>query len=262
MLRSTKTMRGYTIDAIDGAIGTVDDLLFDDAQWTIRYLVVNTGGWLTGRLVLISPIAFREVHWEAKRFDIALTRQQIEESPSIAEDQPVSRQMEEEYFRYYGYPFYWSGLGLWAAGMYPSPLPPTTSVRPGYRDTAGQQQSTSNRAGDPHLRSTRQVTGYAIHARDGEIGHVDDFIVDDATWAIRYVVVATRNWWPGKKVLVSPRWLTSIHWGEARVAVDLSREAIKEAPEYEPSTLLNRAFETELHNRLQRTPYWDEENDT
>ena len=119
MLRSVSGMRGFTMHATDGDMGAVDECLFDDEQWTIRYLVVNTGGWLTDRLVLVSPIAFRAVDWDRETFDVALTRQQVEQSPSIATDQPVSRQQEEEYSRYYGYPYYWDGLGLWGASIYP-----------------------------------------------------------------------------------------------------------------------------------------------
>jgi hypothetical protein len=104
MLRSIDDMRGFTIRASDGEIGSVDDFLFDDERWAIRYLVANTGGWLTGRLVLVSPIAFRSVDWDGRRFEVDLTRRQIEDSPSIDADQPVSRWKEEEYFRYYGYP--------------------------------------------------------------------------------------------------------------------------------------------------------------
>jgi len=214
-------MRGFTIHATDGDIGSVDEFLFDDEQWTIRYLVVNTGGWLTGRLVLVSPIAFRSVDWDRETFDVALTRQQVEQSPSIATDQPVSRQ-QEECSRYYGYPYYWDGLGLWGAGMYPR-IAYLSAVNSTYGETATERQP----AGDPHLRSARAVTGYAIQARDGDLGHVEDFIVDDESWVLRYMVVDTRNWWPGKHVLVSPRWIESVRWTQSSVVVDLLRETIQ-----------------------------------
>ena len=88
MLRSVSGMRGFTIHATDGDMGAVDEFLFDDEHWTMRYLVAHTGDWLTGRLVLVSPMAFRAVAWDRETFDVALTRQQ------------------EEYARYYGYPYY------------------------------------------------------------------------------------------------------------------------------------------------------------
>jgi hypothetical protein len=250
-------MRGFTIRATDGEIGSVDDFLFDDEQWTIRYLVANTGSWLTGRLVLISPIAFRSIDWDAEAFDVALTRRQVEDGPSILEDQPVSRQKEEEYFRYYGYPYYWGGPGLWGMGAYPgtifTPAPPLP-------ERAAERQAGAQPQGDQHLRSAREVKGYAIQARDGEIGHVEDFIADDETWAIRYIVVDTRNWWPGKKVLVAPQWISEVSWAESRVRVDLSRETIKQGPEYEPSQLLNREYEEKLHGALGRPGYWEHED--
>jgi hypothetical protein len=232
MLRSVSGMRGFTMHATDGNIGSVDEFLFDDAQWTIRYLVVNTGG----RLVLVSPIAFRAVDWDRGTFDVALTRQQVEQSPSIATDQPVSRQHEEEYACYYSYPYYWDELGMWDAGMCPR-MADLSVVDAVYGETATEEQP----PGDPHLCSAREVTGYTIQARDGDLGHVEDFIVDDESWVVRYMVVDTRNWWPGKHVLVSTHWIASVRWAQSSVVVNLLRETIKAGPEYDASTLLNRA---------------------
>ena len=247
MLRSVSGMRGFTIHATDGDMGSVDDFLFDDQQWTIRYLVANTGSWLSSRLVLVSPIAFRSADVARETFDVALTRQQVENSPSIATDQPVSRQLEGEYSRYYGYPCYWAGQGLWGAGMYPR-MEDMAAVSSTYQEMETGRQP----EGDPYLRSAREVTGYAIQARDGDLGHVEDFIVDDESWGLRYLVVDTRNWWPGKHVLVSPRWIDSVSWTESSVMVDLLRETIKEGPEYDPSMLLDRAYESRLLRRHPR----------
>jgi uncharacterized protein YrrD len=238
-------MRGFTIHATDGDLGVVDEFLFDDEQWTIRYLVVNTGGWLTGRLVLVSPIAFRAVDWDREIFDVALSRQQVEQSPSIATDQPVSRHQEEEYSRYYDYQYYWDGLALWGAGIYPH-----RATMSAVHSTSGETATERPPRDDPHLRSAREVTGYTIQARDGTLGHVEDFIVDDESWALRYIVVDTRNWWPGKHVLVPPQWIESVHWPQSSVVVDLLRETIKKGAEYDPSTLLNQAYETRLHQSL------------
>lgn len=210
-----------------------------DVEHLDRYHADN--GKLMGRLVLITPIALGTADWETKRLDVALTRDQVKNSPDIMTDQPVSRQREVEYFRYYNYPVYWGGPGLWGAGMYPTypgypggvMIPPENAIHATERERQRPPDATSH--GDPHLRSTREVLGYNIQARDGEIGHVKDFIVDDATWAIRYMVIDTRNWWPGKKVLVAPQWLEAVDWANARVAVDLTRDAIKRGPEYDPS---------------------------
>jgi len=263
MLRSVKTLQGYTIRATDGELGQADQFLFDDQTWTIRYLVVDTGGWLTQRLVLVSPIAIKAARWDEQVIDVELTRQQIEQSPDIDADQPVSRQKEEEYFQYYNYQPYWRGTGLWGAGTYPAAAaypvypyaaPPAVPPPPDHAEQAPAREE----RGDPHLRSTREVIDYTIEASDGELGHVEDFIVDDETWSLRYLVVDTRNWLPGKKVLVAPRWISDISWGDMRVSVDLPRETIKQAPAFDPSQSISREYEARLHEHYGRPAYWDD----
>jgi hypothetical protein len=198
MLRNTTQLKGFAVRATDGELGTVDQLYFDDETWAIRYLTVETS-WLGGRRVLISPISVIQADWQAKRLDVALTKTQVENSPNIDTDKPVSRQHEIAYSGYYGYPYYWGGPFLWGPATYPGGV--MTAPRDPIAERI-QKEST-----DSHLRSTKAVTGYHIEAADGEIGHVDGFIVDDEAWAIRYIEVATKNWWPGKKVLVSPAWI-------------------------------------------------------
>lgn len=262
MLRSAHTMRGYTVRASDGDIGSVYTFLFDDEKWTIRYLVVKTGNWLQRRLVLISPISLDTPDWDAKLLPVHLTQEQIQNSPDIDADRPVSRQQEIAYFRYYNYPVYWGGTGLWGAGMYPTYSGfPGHAMPPSTPDRTLEQHSTHTEVdqGDPHLRSTHEVTEYDIHARDGSLGHVEDFIIDDTNWMIRYMVVDTRNWWPGKKVLVSPQWIKAITWPDRSVAVDLEQEVMKQGPEYDPDRLLNREYETALYQHYKKDPYWDKE---
>jgi len=199
MLRSVNALRGFTIGATDGEVGRVEAFYFDDTSFTIRHLVVDTGGWLGGRKVLISPRALGDIDWDDRRIDAALTKAQVEKSPDIDTDRPVSRQQEIEYYRYYGYPSYWSGPYLW--GSYPFPV-----VSPGRSATLEHERRWEwgpQESGDPHLRSSAAVIGYHIAATDGDIGHVEDFLVDDETWCIRYMVVDTSNWWFGRKVLVS-----------------------------------------------------------
>ena len=116
--------------------------------------------------------------------------------------------------------------------------------------------SREEKSWDPHLRSTQAVTGYHIHALDGEIGHVEDFIIDDETWAIRYLVIDTKNWWPGKKVLISPAWIERISWSESEVYINLNRDRIQQSPEYTAETLLDRAYEIKLHRHYEREGYW------
>jgi hypothetical protein len=253
MLRNVNHLKGFAIRATDGEIGTVEQFYFDDESWAIRYLVVNTAGWLSGRLVLVSPIALRQTEWQSKRLDVALTKKQIEDSPSIDTHKPVSRQHEALYMGYYGYPYYWSGPYLWGRASYPAGL----TVR---KEAVTQAEALQARAGkesaDSHLRSTNEVIGYHIEAADGEIGHMADFIIDDETWAIRYLEVDTRNWWPGKKVLVSPQWIEQVSWPVSKIFVHLSRETIKNGPEYFESMPITREYENRLYSYYGRPAYW------
>jgi hypothetical protein len=251
MLRSVNDLQGEQIHARDGDIGNVDSFLFDDESWTIRYLVVKTGNWLMGRKVLISPISIAAKQ-EENGLTLSLTRQQIKDSPDIDTDKPVSRQHEIDYSSYYGYPFYWFGPDLWG----PSPRPVgATSQYAGSAAAPGTARV--KQEPDSHLRSSREVIGYYIEATDGDIGHVEDFLVEDQNWAIRYVVVDTVNWWPGKKVIVSPDWVESVSWAELRVHLKLSRQSIKSAPEYDPSAGVDRDYEERLYNYYGSAKYWD-----
>jgi len=257
MLDKVKTLLGYQLDSLDGDIGNVKEFYFDDQHWAIRYLVADTGNWLAGQQVLISPYALSAVHKDTHHITVQLTKKQIADSPPLDSDKPVSRQFEEVYHGYYQYPTYWPGPFMW--GAYPYPFMTGT-----YPDVGGELETTSDttqvkKTWDHHLRSTHAVTGHHIQAVDGEIGHVEDFIIDDQTWAIRYLVIDTRNWWPGKKVLIAPKWIERVSWQEGKVFVDLSREAMQKSPEYTPEFLLNRDHEAELHRHYQRRAYWLDE---
>jgi hypothetical protein len=198
--------------------------------------------------VLISPYALVDVNNEQQNIAVHLTKKQIEDSPSLNSDMPVSRQFEEAYYGYYGWPTYWAASYMW--GSYPSIV----------RDCEKWRASIQGeKAWDPHLRSTQEVSGYHIQAADGEIGHVEDFIFDDETWAIRYLIIDTRNLWSGKKVLVSPQWIERVTWSDSKVFVNLSCEAIKQSPEYTEESLLTRDYETRLHRHYNRQGYWVDE---
>src|ERR1700733_14269240 len=167
MLNKAKEVKGFTLNSIDGEIGKIKEFYFDDQYWAIRYLVADTGGWLTGRQVLISPYALGAISKKEKHIAVDLTKKQIEKSPSLDSDKPVSQQFEDSYYGYYGYPTYWSGPYMW--GSYPDLV----------RDSAQWMNFPHvEKSWDPHLRSTLTVSGYHIQATDGEIGHVEDFIVD------------------------------------------------------------------------------------
>ena len=257
MLRSVNALRGFTIGATDGDVGRVEAFYFDDTSFTIRHLVVDTGGWLGGRKVLISPRALGDIDWDDRRIDAELTKAQVEKSPDIDTDRPVSRQQQIEYYRYYGYPSYWSGPYLWGGYSFPVVSPGRSATLEHERRWEwGPQES-----GDPHLRSSAAVIGYHIAATDGDIGHVEDFLVDDETWCIRYMVVDTSNWWFGRKVLVSSEWITRVDWSESLLRVDMTREKVKNSPEYDSSGHVQREYERRLHDYYGRPGYWSERRD-
>jgi hypothetical protein len=248
MLFKAKTLVGYKLDSLDGEIGRVKEFYFDDRHWTIRYLIAETGNWLSDRQVLISPFALVGVNKEERNIAIDLVKKQIEKSPSLSSDKPVSRQFEQAYYGYYGYPTYWGGPCNWGASRYPT------------RDREQWKEYAQGKNGwNLHLRSTNDATGHHIQALDGELGHVEDFIIDDRTWEIRYLVIDTRNWLPGKKVLISPEWIGSTSWDERKVFVNLSCEAIKLSPEYTEESLLTRDYEIGLYGHYNRKGYWVDE---
>jgi hypothetical protein len=251
MLIKAKALKGYSLDSLDGEIGSASEFYFDDRYWTVRYLVAKPGIWLTGRKVLISPYSVSGVNQAEEDVYVQLTKKQIEDSPSIYTDEPVSIQFEDSYNGYYGYPSYGGGSFMWGRHPYIE------------RDRTRWVLPTAEATGwDRHLRSTQEVTGYQLSALDGEIGHIYDFIVDDETWAIRYLVVATKNWWPGKKVLISPKWIEDVSWETKEVAINLSCETIKSAPEYTDDSLLTRDYVTGLYGHYNRDGYWVEELST
>ena len=257
MLRGISTLKGLTVSALDGEIGSVHDVYFDAKQWTVRYFVVDTGTWLSGRRVLVSPMAFRTpADVVGDRLRVGLSKAQIEQAPSWDVDKPVSRQHEVAYARHYDYPYYWTGPARWGVAWDPlagmAPVPRTDPVE---EEVLAREREN----GDVDLHSARDVIGYYVQAKDDDVGHVEDFLVDDHTWAIRYLVVDTRNWLPGRKVVLSPSWIKTVSWDDSRVYVDLLRKDVETAPEYDPNAPLERALETRLYEHYRRPTYWDEE---
>jgi hypothetical protein len=239
MLRNAKDLEQFELRARDGKIGHLVDFFFDDQRWAVRYLVVDTGTWLDSRKVLISPVAVSRVEWDQRLLPLDLTQEQVRNSPRIDTEQPVSREHEAALLQYYNWPSYWGIAGFPDVGFaMPVPVvpfqPPLASVHHEAADRAGATAVHE----DHHLRSVRAVTDHLIEAADGSIGHVDDFLIDDREWQIRYLVVDTRNWWPGKKVLIAPQWIARVGWEEAKVYVDLTRTAIKTSPAYDPAAPL------------------------
>jgi hypothetical protein len=253
MLIGVKELGGFTLAATDGAIGEVEACYFDDVHWTVRYLVVDTGGWLSGRKVLISPMAVRSIDVAGERVIVDLTREQVQRSPDIDTHRPVSRQHEIALLQHYGFPTYWYGPYAWGPVMLPT-LPPPAA------DTVSEEiaaRADQDNLEDAHLHSTTDVAGYDIEARDGAIGHVHDFLLDDRTWTIRWLVVDTGNWLPGKHVLVAPEWVEDVAWTERAVRVGLTRAQIESAPEYDRERPVDRDYEQRLIAHYRRPGYWD-----
>ena len=263
MLRDINEFEGFAIGATDGAIGHVKDFYFDDDAWAIRYLVVETGSWLASRRVLISPISIGNPDLVQKLLPVAISKEQVRSSPDIDTDKPVSRQHETDYSTYYGYPYYWGGSGLWGDGTYPNMLLPgyegfgsSSAARAEGEYAYAKREEARRRDDDPHLRSCNAVAGYHIHATDGEIGHVEGLLVDDQTWAILYLVVNTSNWWIGHKVLISPEWIQDVSWFDSMISISVTRQAVKDAPAYDPTAPLERQHEMLLYRHYGRPGYW------
>lgn len=242
MLRSARKTKAYSLAAKDGRIGHVREFYFDDHEWTIRYLVAQAGNWLTGRMVLITPHSLGQPDDAEHIIPADLTREQIRHSPSPESDRPVSRQFEVDYYQYFGWPYYWVGPYLWGPSPYPVlPVGAGEGIK-----LPGEAEAPDTPRGDPHLRSTDEVSGYHILARDGEIGHVEDFLYDDKDWSIRFVAVDTRNLWGGKWVLVPPSWIKSIRWEDRKLQVDADREDLRNAPAYDPHHTVSDEYARQL----------------
>jgi hypothetical protein len=246
MLLNACYLNGFILAGRDGIMGTVKEFLFDDRHWTVRYLIADTGHWLPGRRVLISPYALHLVDMEEHRIAVDLTRKQIDGSPGLLASQPVTRQFEEEYYRYFAWPIYWNGPFLWGYAPVPqrSPAEGAAAMDPPYPSW------------DAHLGSTRDFSGYHILATDGAIGHVHDVIIDDETWAIRYLIIDIGTWWPGRKVLIAPQWIGRIDWDASIVSIVLTREVIRLSPDYVDDVRLTRAYEETLHRHYDKRGYW------
>jgi uncharacterized protein YrrD len=246
MKRSVKSLIGFAMGAIDGDIGKVKEFYFDDKDWTIRYIIVETGNWLLGRKVLIAPQALLSPDWEGKVFPINLTKEQIKNSPDIDTDQPVSRKQELELYAHYPWSGYWTG-GIWDGGMGTAGMM-TLPVLP-FEPAIDENDNVAHKeTGNPHLRSTHNITGYDIKALDGEMGDAEDFIVDDSNWKLSFMVVDTGNWLPGKKVLISPKWIKDIRWDTSEIIVNASVEQVKNSPEYNADKKISDEDELHLQN--------------
>ena len=237
MLWRASSLGDFRLEASDGAIGALRDCLFDDRHWTVRWFVADTGTWLPGRKVLLAAAQVAAAEGDPPALRLALTREEVRASPPLEADAPVSRHYEAELNRHYGSPDYWAGVDR------PSqPMPPGVAEAEGHVDF--------------HLRSADEMTGYHIGASDGAIGHIEDFLLDPEGWAIRYLVVGTGGWWTGRQVLIVPSAITGVSWGDRTADVELTREQIRNAPEFDPSQCVDRAFEERYYGYYGYPVYW------
>ena len=245
MLRSLREALGYVMRAKDGDIGKVVDFYFDDKEWKIRYMVADTGEWLLSRKVLISPEAFSgEPDWVAREFPLSITKETVRKSPDVDTEKPVSRQKELDMAAYYNWPLYWTQTPV-------NPVPARLT-----REIIEKERKKLSEESDIHLRSFREVMKYKVKTEGEESGHITDFIVNAKGWEIRYLVADTGSWLPGRKVLLSPAWIVKVEWADSSVITDLSRNQLRESPEYNPSEPVNRAYEAKLYDYYGRPAYW------
>jgi len=253
MLRSVKNLIGYPVEAEDGAVGKVADFLFDDQEWGLRYLVVRTGNWLAREKVLISPrdLDQPELGWVGNHFPVKLTKEQIRNSPPLDTDAPVSRQYEQEYAKYYHHSMYWEGAFIWGATLTPhASLPPTPE-----EDQAHEERVA--KIAQSHLRSCQEAMGYSLTLRDGQMGDLEDFILDTQLWRLRHAIVDT-SWLPGHRVLVDVDWFRDFDWGRQTAEVDLTVEQVKHSPKFNHHEGVNRDYEKRLYDYYGKPCYWEE----
>ena len=238
MLRRLRDYETFEVWSRDGRnLGRVEDFYFDEDRWTVRYIVVKTGDWLTGHSVLLSPMTVDRLRWDDARIDFRLSADQIKSAPRADLKRPISGEWEEEYAGYYGIPNYWAGPGAW--GLWATPAE-VEMLMDKPRVPAGGTRAAR------HLRSIDEVTGYHIHATDGEIGHVDDFMIDDRSWTIRYLMIDTSNWIGGRTVLVAPEWASAIDWTKKQIRVEVTRDEVEQSAEYDPSADIDGQYEERL----------------
>ncbi|MGV8853039.1 MAG: PRC-barrel domain-containing protein [Devosia sp.] len=255
MLFNASAIKGYTIAASDGDLGKVVDILFDDAGWQIRWLVVQTGGWFADRKILLPSSALGHADQPSRQFSVRLTSQQVKDSPDVDTALPVSRQMESDLYDHYGWVPYWGGSLFMGTYGYAGGLGGLWSHEQSQAERLEAEVINARRdAYDAHLRSADAVIGYHIHASDGSIGHVADLLVEEGDWAIHYLVVETHNWYEGQRVLISPRSVHDVRWTDKLVNLSVDRNAVRNSPSYDPSMTIDRTYQDAFNTYYRGLP--------
>jgi hypothetical protein len=264
MLRSLKEITGYTLQEMDDVIGTCNDFLFDDGLWVIRYMVADTGSWLKHHKVLITPGSLGEPDWQTERLAVKLTREQIESCPPIDAHAPISREYEITYHEHFEIPFYWMGAdfreGIPGANGVINTVDDLPDVDEEVAALVNDSETVAPTPADPgegQLRSATEIMNYSVSASDTNAGRVEDIIIDDNSWVIRYLAIDTGHVMPDRKVLINTEWIESVSWEKECVTIDLTLDAIHECPHYDPDEAVNREYEVRLYDYHGRPRYWE-----
>ncbi|PKL90727.1 MAG: photosystem reaction center subunit H [Candidatus Goldiibacteriota bacterium HGW-Goldbacteria-1] len=250
MLRSLKSLKGYSALTPEDEMGSVEDFFFDNKLWIIRYLVVKLDKQIPGKSVLVTPKALiKAPDWETKSFVFDISSDMLAKCPDIDLKKPVNRQEEDKLLKHFSWPVYWQQQSIYGS-------PVITGINPG-KITQEPEEEPEEKNVDPHLFSVQGLIKYKIQAKDGEVGNVEDIIIDDETWQAHYLVIDTNSWLPGGKVLVDPSWVDEFEWKRESVRVSVTKETLKQSPVYDPSSPVNRGYETRLYDYHGRPKYWE-----
>jgi hypothetical protein len=259
MITTVERLRRYAIHATDGDIGHIDNIFFDDANWAIRYVVVNVGNWLIRQYILLQPSIIDHLEPEGQIAVVPLSREQIQNSPEIDPQQPLSRDNEESLHQYFDWEPYWRTLPMMTAGLseYVAPVPIDTPPEGDMSEAAKEEEET---AVSVTLRSSKEVISYNVFANDSQdaIGYVENLLIDTERWYVRYIVAQTGTWLSGRRVLLAPQWVRQVSWADASIYLSLSNEQISQSPDYDPQARLLREYEAALYGHYDKRPYWEE----
>lgn len=250
MLLATSTIEGSKIEATDGRIGSVETFLFDEEQWVLRYIVAHHGFWIFGRTVLLSPVSVRGTLDDGTSIRVGLSKDQIRNAPAAELARPISRRKEEQFHRYYQIPVYWGGSGLWGSAMTPMEAGTVTYEPDPNKEPLDAAEE------EYHLRSTHELEEYRLDTADGKAGTVAGFIIEDTTWAVRYLRVETERSAGGGSLFISPHWVDSISWIERKITLDIARDRLTEAPTVGVEGEIDREDEERLHQFFGKPRYW------
>lgn len=223
MQRNINSLTGYTMVATDGEIGNIIEFYFDDETWFVRYLILKTGDWLAGRKILISPDALKKTSWTTGVFSVNISKEQIRDSPNIDTNKPVYRSQEIELYAHYDWESDWGSQFYEGGSMGKSNAVPVLDRE--ILTSAEKADIRSNQ--NLHLRSTAKVLNFRIHSTDGEIGPLVDFVMDDQTWQILFLVAKIRKSPNDKKILIPVEHIRKVEWEQVNILLDINTAVVE-----------------------------------